>query len=93
MSHDEDSSLDDFYAQPVEKPTPAETRAAAELVVYLEDEFGADVRRLYVRVREGHVYIQGNVATHEIRRRIEESVPKRTGVLGFDHNIAVQENE
>jgi hypothetical protein len=93
MAHDDEGAHDDFYAQPAERPTLAETRAAAEIVLYLEDELGAAARRLYVRVKEGVVYVQGNVASHELRRRLEAELPKRPGISGAEFNLYVQENE
>jgi hypothetical protein len=74
-----------------EKQSPAEIRAAAEIVVYLED-LGVDVRRIRVRVREGQVFIQGSVASAELKKEIETHVPRQPQVKALETNLTVVED-
>ncbi len=74
---------------PREQSTLAEIRAAAEIVVWLEDEMRLDVRKLRVRVRNGHVVIQGSVSTREEKNEIELKLPLLPGVRGVETNISV----
>jgi|GEM_PF-1662415 len=89
MSHDDEDSVSDI----VERPTPDELRAAAEIVVYLEYEMGIDVRRIRVRVSDGVVHLQGSVATQAERREIEESLPGRFPMRELANYLTIRHDD
>lgn len=75
---------------PERRHTREETQMAAELVVFLEDDIGVDVRRLHIKVNDGFVYLQGSVDTEAQRKEIEFMLPSRPQVKGFEARLTVQ---
>ena len=78
---------------PDRKAQPAETQAAAEVAVFLEDDLGVDTRRLYIQVRDGFLYVQGSVETPELRKEILELLPQRSHYKGCQIHLTVQKSE
>lgn len=76
----------------VERVTPDERKAAAEIAVFLEDNIGVDLKRIYIRVKAGVVFLQGSVQSIEQRKEIEELLPKQSGVREIELNLVVHDN-
>lgn len=78
---------------PVDRPSPEEIKAAAEIVLYLEMELGVDVRRLRVRVIDGLVHLQGSVASADQRKEIETVLETLPWVRGVDSYLTVKSDD
>jgi hypothetical protein len=74
--YDNDRPESEFEGQ-VYQPTDEERRYSAELMALLEQELSFDARRLRISVRQGGIWAQGSVASHELRQRIEEILTER----------------
>ena len=77
---------------PDRKATRQETQAAAEVAVFLEDDLGVDTRRLFIQVRDGHLYIQGSVESLELKKEIEEIFESQKGFKSFESQLSVQKS-
>jgi hypothetical protein len=76
--------------RPEDRPSQAEIKIAAELLVFIEHDIGTDVSRIRIRVRGTHVFIYGTVDSEETKKEIENFIPTRKGVAHLHCQLAVQ---
>lgn len=75
----------------VERITPDERKAAAEIAVFLEDNIGVDLKRIHIRVKAGVVFLQGSVQSIEQRKEIETLLPQQSGVREIELNLVIHD--
>ncbi len=78
--HDEDG----VYVSPAEPLSAADIKLTAEIVSFLEHEWGVNARRLQVHVRSGALHIQGNVDSRDLAQEIEKRLESYPGVKSVD---------
>jgi len=81
------------YSDEIDRPTLNEVRAAADIIVNIEQALALDMKWFRVRVREGHVRIYGSVESLEIKREIEELLRRDPRVRDLELNLILRDPE
>jgi hypothetical protein len=79
------------YSEEVDRPTTDELKAAAEIIVYLEESLRLDTTALRIRVKDGLVRIYGVVESAEERDEVEKCLQRNSTVKGLEMNVSVRD--
>lgn len=74
---------------PDPRMSESEVRLAAEVSALLEDDLGIDTRRLFIRFKQGLLYIQGSVESAEIIQEAKELLAQRSFIKELDLRLTV----
>jgi hypothetical protein len=80
---------DGEYIHSAERLSAEDIKDTAELVSYLEREWGVNSKRMQAQVRTRHVHLQGNVDSKAIAQEIERNLKQNSYYKGVDCFLSV----
>ncbi len=82
---------DGTYSEEIDRPTLSEIKAAADLIVQVEESVRLDMRWLRVRMTQGFVKIHGSVETLEERQELEAAVRRHPSVKDLEMHVSIRD--
>jgi hypothetical protein len=91
FNHSRDDEEEGSYSEEIDRPSINEIKAAAQLIVQIEESVRLDMRWLRVRVVDGFVRVHGSVESLEERSELEAVLRRNPAVRDLEMHVSIRD--